>query len=1478
VISQFSETSDRAVVLPKGLRSFDQHDADFFQDLLPGPRDRNGLPDSLRFWRTRIQASDADESFQVGLIYGPSGCGKSSFVKAGLIPCLGKDILPIFVESSSAFTEERILHALRKKLPWLDSQLGLPESFAAIRRRDVAPQNKKVLLVLDQFEQWLHGRQENESHELIRAFRQCDGERIQAMLLVRSDFWMSVTRLLDVLEVELVQGKNIAAVDLFPPRHARKVLTAFGRAFGTLPDSERLNAEQQAFIHQAVDELAIDGKLICVRLALFAEMMKNRPWTQETLSQIGGTEGVGVSYLEECFGNEGNPKVRLHQFGARSVLKALLPDARTRISNAMRSYDELMQASGYRDKKAFDQLIGLLDTDLRLISPTDPLGIEFDGPADRDTNSATGIDPDQKYFRLTHDYLVTALRKWLNRKQRETRKGRAELMLAERAAFWNEKQENRYLPSLLEHARVRLLTSPSQWNESEQQLMKSATKVHGRLLGVTAIFAAISIAGIAYVLKQADSRRRDREAIRVVESLLTADTSRVADVIKELEPLRSFAADDLRHAFEMSSDGSSEKLHAAMALMSDSRPPVEYLASQIPLVEADQLLPVMESLQGHSSEVVPSMTATFLDQHQPPRQRLAAASAIAQFDPDNEIWDDDVNCRFVAEQLIRVFPSELAPMRITLAPVANKLVPTLSAVFEDPSTPAQQRMFATETMVAFNGESTSALFELLLASNAEQFPLVFAGMGGNKALFIELARAEIKKIAQGLQQDVELDQFASRKANAAVALYQLGLADEIWPLLNPDNGIRVSSFLVHALASHGSLPDRLIEKLDDVADERLRRHLLFAIGEFSPTRIDASDLEQLVAQAQTLFRNANDAATRSASRWLLVSIGQKPIVDKIEKEQIQSDLQRLAAFDKRTELLNAKAQKFETWRQKLVAGDDFGAWLDGLSTSVVWPLDRKAESELIKFPASDKASTIELTAGPFGSAWRFDGTSAVQLGQQDVPDTDGSFGFGCWFQVGSSNQYGSVISRMDPDNGLRGFDIWLNDGLLCAHVKNRWIDHDDPNNRYIKKITHCNVSDGNWHHVMVTYDGSGHADGLAIFLDGELIKEFEIEGDLQGESVSTDCPLLVGGRATGLCFRGDVCRVRVLGDTFRLEDAPKVFRAEIQQLAQTKWDQLGDLQRSILEREFLRTIGEEHGWREQVHLLWQGELNAVLESSRDWFFNKQSQPMIRLKADEARVGSPPGEMFRAVDEYQLTRQLDRTFAISATEVTQRQWKQFLLNGSPSRKTIAKFDRSALDSDRPVVGISWFEAVEYCNWLSKAEGIPEQQWCYVPHPTRRYAPGMTVKREFWRLTGYRLPTQVEWEYACRGGAGTSRYYGSSEQLLPKYAWFLDNSNNEEPATVARLKPNPFGLHDMLGNAMEWCFDPDRGPLPNVDQAPDFPQTSSTVTNDPRTIRGGAAYDSAKFVRCSHRNSYQPTSQTAATGIRVVRTLKDSSPRD
>ena len=193
---------------------------------------------------------------------------------------------------------------------------------------------------------------------------------------------------------------------------------AFGRAYGALPEnSGDLSSDQESFLDQSISGLAQDGKIISVRLALFAEMVKGKAWAPATLREVGGTEGIGLTFLEETFSaSTAPPEHRLHQKAAQAVLKALLPESGTDIKGQMRSRQELLEASGYANRpRDFDDLIHILDPELRLITPTDPEGSANENQANL---------PSGQYYQLAHDYLVHSLRDWLTRKQKETRRGR----------------------------------------------------------------------------------------------------------------------------------------------------------------------------------------------------------------------------------------------------------------------------------------------------------------------------------------------------------------------------------------------------------------------------------------------------------------------------------------------------------------------------------------------------------------------------------------------------------------------------------------------------------------------------------------------------------------------------------------------------------------------------------------------------------------------------------------------------------------------------------------------------------------------------------------------------------------------------------------------------------------------------------------------------------------------------------------------
>jgi len=818
-------------IVPKGLRSFDAHDADFFLELLPGPRDRQGLPDSIHFWKTRIEETDPDNTFAVGLIYGPSGCGKSSLLKAGLLPRLVGRVVTVHVEATANDTEARLLRGLRKNCPNLPDGLGLIDTVAALRRGRGLAAGNKVLIVLDQFEQWLHGERgalapRSDGAELVRALRQCDGSRVQCLVLVRDDFWMAATRFLKELEVRLVDGQNSAAVDLFDVRHARRVLAAFGRAFGALPGTfTELTKAQDDFLDQAVAGLAQERKVISVRLVLFAEMVKGMPWTPATLHEVGGTAGVGVTFLEETFSAAGAPpEHRYHQKAARAVLKALLPESGSDIKGHMRSYAELLAASGYIGRsRDFDDLLGILDRETRLITPTDPAGQEED-------EATVQVQAGQKYYQLTHDYLVPSLRNWLTRKQRETRRGRAELRLAERTALWTHKPENRHLPAWWEWANIRLFTGRRDWSPAQRRLMRRAGRYHAVRGTLLALLLALLTFGGWWTFGALRARA-------LVDTLLVAKTADVPELVHSLEPYRRWADPSLRDTLTQENLGDGRRLHVALALLPVDPSQADFLCDRLLNDSGPEEVKVIRaSLYDHTPDLATRFWAVLQGDAEERPRRLRAACVLALSDGQDPRW------AAVGDQVVRYLAGEnllfLRDWAALLEPVQAHLIPH------------QVRRLVEADAGEF------AAYLAMLRAYPEDAPAALHG--------------QLERSLPAAARTDDRQALARQQAQAAVALLHLGRSGRAWPLFHQGDDPTCRTYLIHRCATLGVDPAILASHLlgDEESDPSIRQGLLLALGEYSADQRAEVVRGPLVASLLGAYRDDPDPGIHSAVAWL----------------------------------------------------------------------------------------------------------------------------------------------------------------------------------------------------------------------------------------------------------------------------------------------------------------------------------------------------------------------------------------------------------------------------------------------------------------------------------------------------------------------------------------------------------------------------------------------------------------------------------
>ncbi|MBT4482723.1 MAG: SUMF1/EgtB/PvdO family nonheme iron enzyme, partial [Candidatus Latescibacteria bacterium] len=232
--------------------------------------------------------------------------------------------------------------------------------------------------------------------------------------------------------------------------------------------------------------------------------------------------------------------------------------------------------------------------------------------------------------------------------------------------------------------------------------------------------------------------------------------------------------------------------------------------------------------------------------------------------------------------------------------------------------------------------------------------------------------------------------------------------------------------------------------------------------------------------------------------------------------------------------------------------------------------------------------------------------------------------------------------------------------------------------------------------------------------------------------------------------------------------------------------------------------------------------------------------MADISAGTFKMGSNNGDS----DEKPVRTIALSAFTMSNTEVTQAQYSS-VMSSNPS------FHK--LDDNCPVEKVSWKDAITFCNRLSERLGLEK---CY----------NLSTGECDFSKNGFRLPTEAEWEHACRGNIGSEYNSGNGESALNRAGWYQRNSG-EKTHPVAQKAANAFGLYDMHGNVWEWCNDWYSKRSYEIDKKTENP--TGVSNSKERVLRGGSWLDWPKDCTSSKRRDFNPDKNYSDVGFRIVR---------
>jgi formylglycine-generating enzyme required for sulfatase activity len=265
--------------------------------------------------------------------------------------------------------------------------------------------------------------------------------------------------------------------------------------------------------------------------------------------------------------------------------------------------------------------------------------------------------------------------------------------------------------------------------------------------------------------------------------------------------------------------------------------------------------------------------------------------------------------------------------------------------------------------------------------------------------------------------------------------------------------------------------------------------------------------------------------------------------------------------------------------------------------------------------------------------------------------------------------------------------------------------------------------------------------------------------------------------------------------------------------------------------------------------------------------------MLQITGGTFTMGSPAGEAGRYSDETEHSVTLTKNFKMSKFQVTQEQYEA-VTGSNPSNFKTAITGEDETPGKLPVERVSWYDAIVFCNKLSILEGLDPvysisnstnpDDWGTVPTSSDATWNAVTMVPN---ANGYRLPTEAEWEYACRAGTTTAYNNGNDDYTdateVGKVAWYSSNAGSKTHE-VGLKTANTWGLYDMHGNVYEWCWDWYGTYASGAQSDPD-----GAVAGTARVIRGGGWNYNAQYLRSAFRHDVNPYARDNVIGFRLVR---------